>query len=443
MPLTPVSPKLPGSGMSRRTILKAAATGIAGFGAAPLLAACDKGSGSTGGTASGKPTVRMWTWYTQQQSIFPKLITEFEAAHPNIKIENRIFGDTNSYLPALQAAVAGGDPPEIFGPHVLAMQYGKNGISANLTKELGASFTSDFFDSTNQEYTDAGKQYALGWMAQTFGIFYSPTILKQAGVDEPETWDDLLRASTAIKSKTGKIGTLFANNPGTSGLDFFLPIITQIKNDPTFVLKLDKLTDGASWLDPSVVQALAVVEKLVKGGAFQDGVNATETNQAEQLFYTGKAAMLFNGSWAPQDFVQNASKSFQQSYKVMQTPTMKAGAKHWCANQAGAGLAVSETSKNKAAALEFIRFLYDTDRYAKTMNDSNSMPSTKSAAQQVKDPVLKQMTSWLVQGNGCPHILFGKGSSATADPLAALIAGSTGPEQTAKNMQKAVKSARG
>ena len=113
------------------------------------------------------------------------------------------------------------------------------------------------------------------------------------------------------------------------------------------------------------------------------------------------------------------------------------------AKRYGAGLAVSETSKNKAAALEFIRFLYDTDRYAKTMNDSNSMPSTKSAAQQVKDPVLKQMTSWLVQGNGCPHILFGKGSSATADPLAALIAGSTGPEQTAKNMQKAVKSARG
>ncbi len=425
--------------LSRRGALKAATAGIAGLTAAPLLAAC----GSGGGGGNGKATVRMWTWYTQQQSILPKLIKEFESAHPNVKIENRIFGDTNSYLPALQTAVSGGNPPEIFGPHVLALQYGKNGISADLTKELGSDFTKDFFDSANQEYTSDGKQYALGWMAQTFGIFYDPRILHQAGVTEPETWDDLLTASTTIKKKTGKIGCIMANNPGTNGLDFFLPIITQIKNDPTFLLKLDQLSDGATWEGPSVVQALEVVQKLVQGGAFQDGVNATQTNQGEQLLYTGKAAMLYMGSWVPQDFQQNAPPDFVKNYKVMQTPALKAGAKHWCANQAGAGLAVSNVSKNKDAALEFIKFLYQTDRYAKTMNDSHSMPSTKSAAEQVSDPLLKQMTSWLVEGNGCPHILFGKGSSATADPLASLLGGGSSPSATARKMQDAVKSARG
>jgi ABC-type glycerol-3-phosphate transport system substrate-binding protein len=425
--------------ISRRGALKAAAAGLAGLTAAPLLAAC----GSGGGSSNGKATVRMWTWYTQQQSIFPKLIKDFEAAHPNIKIENRVFGDTNSYLPALQTAVSGGNPPEIFGPHVLALQYGQNGISADLTKELGSSFTKDFFDSANQEYTADGKQYALGWMAQTFGIFYDPRILHQAGVSEPETWDDLLAASKTIKQKTGKFGCVLANNPGTNGLDFFLPIITQIKNDPTFLLKLDQLDGGATWEDPAVVQALQVVQNLVKGGAFQPGVNATQTNQGEQLLYTGKAAMLYMGSWVPQDFQQNAPPDFVKNYKVMPTPALKSGAKHWCANQAGAGLAVSNVSKNKDAALEFIKFIYQTDRYAKTMNDSHSMPSTKSAAEQVSDPLLKQMTSWLLQGNGCPHILFGKGSSATADPLASLLGGSSSPGATAKAMQAAVKSARG
>jgi ABC-type glycerol-3-phosphate transport system substrate-binding protein len=209
------------------------------------------------------------------------------------------------------------------------------------------------------------------------------------------------------------------------------------------VLKLDQLSGGATWEDPAVVQALRVVDKLVKGGAFQGGINATQTPQGEQLLYIGKAAMLFMGSWVPQDFVQNAPPDFVSSYKVMQTPALTRGARHWCANQAGAGLAVSATSKNKDAALEFIKFLYQPDRYAKTMNDSHSMPSTKSAAQQVKEPVLQQMTSWLVEGNGSPHILFGKGSTAIADPLATLIGGSSTPEATAKAMQAAVKSARG
>jgi ABC-type glycerol-3-phosphate transport system substrate-binding protein len=426
--------------LSRRSVLRAAGTGLAGLGAASLLAACGGGSG---GSSDGKATVRMWTWYSQQQEIFPRLISEFQAAHPNITVENRIFGDTNSYLPALQAAVAGGDPPEIFAPHVLALQYGNAGISADLTTELGSDFTADFFDSANQEYTDNGKQYALGWMAQTFGIFYNPALLQQAGVGEPETWDDLISASQAVKQRTGKIGTVFGNNPGTNGLDLFLPMITQITDDPTFVLKLDKLSDGITWEDPAVVQALGVMDKLVKGGTFQDGINATQTPQAEQLLYTGAGAMLFMGSWAPQDFVQNAPPEFVSSYKVMETPAMQPGGKRWCANQAGAGLAVSATSPNKDAALEFVRFLYETDRYAQAMNDSNSMPSTKSAAEQVKDPVLQQMTSWLLEGKGCPHILFGPGSSASADPLAALIDGAASPEETATAMQAAVRSAGG
>lgn len=420
--------------ISRRNVLKAGLTGVA---AAPVLAACGSGGGS-----GGKATVRLWTWYTQQQSLWGALIKEFESKHPNIKVQNRLFGDTNSYLPALQSAVAGGNPPEIFGPHVLALQYGQAGISADLGKELGKSFTSDFFDSTNQEYSDGGKQYALGWMAQTFGIFYDPELFARAGVDVPETWDDLITVGQKIKSKTGKIPCVLTNNPSNNGLDFFLPLITQIKNDPTFVLKLDKLDGGVTWQDPAVVKALELVQRLVKAGIFQSGINATETIPGEQLIYTGKSAMLYLGSWVPQDFVQSAAPSFVKRYKVMETPALTSGGKHWCANQAGAGLAVSNVSKNKDAALEFIKFLYEPTRYAKTMNDSNSMPSTKTAAAHVKDPALKQMTSWLLQGNGAPHILFGKGSSGVGDPLAALIGGQSTPEATAKAMQAAVKQAR-
>jgi ABC-type glycerol-3-phosphate transport system substrate-binding protein len=426
-------------GVSRRTFLRRAAGASVALGTPGVLSACG-GDSSSGG---GKATVRLWTWYTQQRDQFPKLIDEFERAHPNIKIENRLFGDTNSYLPALQSAVASGDVPEIFGPHVLALQYGKNEVSADLRKELGASFLSDFFPSANDEYTIGDGQYAIGWMAQTFGIFYNPEIFDRAGVDVPETWDDLIAAADKIRAKANVAPCILANNPGTNGVDFLLPLITQATDDPKLVIELDQQVKGARWDGGPVVEALTMVDKLRRANVFGEGLNGLQTPQGESAFYTGKAASLFMGSWVPQDFKQNAPASFIKTYKVMETPAWAPGRKHWCGNQAGAGLAVANNSKNKEAALEFLKFIYAPDRYAKVMNESNSMPSTKTAGERVSDPVLKEMTSWLLKGNGAPHILFGQGSSdAVASSLAALLGGKTSPAAAASAMQKAVDQAR-
>ena len=244
----------------RRSLLQAALGGAAALGTGSLLAGCGSddspSAASSGSNAGGNPaTVRMWSWYGEQKDEFPKLVAKFQEQNPNIKVENRVFGTPDQYLPALQAAVAAGDVPEIFAPHTRALTYGTGGVSADLKKDLGDSFLADFFDSANQEYTLDGKQYAMGWMAQTFGIFYNPEILTKAGVDAAsiETWDDLITAAPKIKA-VDKFGLSISCTPTTSSLDFFLPLLTQITDDPTFFLKLDQ-QQGVTWEDPAVVQA--------------------------------------------------------------------------------------------------------------------------------------------------------------------------------------------
>lgn len=436
-----------GAPFQRRNLLKAAVGGAAALGVGGVLAACGKSDSSSAGSgtnAGGNPaTVRLWSWYGEQKAEFPKLIAAFQEKNPNIKVENRLFGTPDQYLPALQAAVAGGDVPEIFAPHTRALTYGTGGISADLKKDLGADFLKDFFDSANQEYTLEDKQYAVGWMAQTFGMFYNPDIMSKAGVDPAslETWDDLIAAAPKFKA-SGKSGVALSCSPTTSSLDFFLPLLTQISDDPTFFLKLDQ-QQGLTWEDPTVVKAIELTKRIVDAGVFQPGTTGTSGDQVAQIFYTEKSAMLFNGSWSPQGFIQNASPAFVKKYKVMKTPALSAGAKHWTANQAGAGFAVSETSKNKDAALTFLKFLYDSSNYSPTMNNSNSMPATKSAAAEIKNATMKQMTSWLLDGEGCPHIPFGNGSSAAGDPLAAVFDGKGDPATVAKQMQAAVVNAKG
>jgi len=427
-----------GSHLTRRTLFKLGGAGVA----AGALASCGSSSPSAGsGASGGKTVVRMWSWYNEQKDVFPKVIKAFEAAHPSIKIENRLFGNPDQYLPALQAAVSGGDVPEIFAPHTRALTYGIQGVSADLKKELGSGFLDDFFPPTNQEYTTGGKQYAVGFMAQTFGLFYDPKLMAAAGVNgEPETWDDLIEAAAKINA-TGKSTLAISASPTTSAGDFFLPLITQVTDDPTYFLKLDQLSDGITWDSDVVVKALQLNDRIVKGKVFQPGTTGTSGAQSEQLFYSGGAAMYFSGSWTPQGLVQNATPEFVKRYKVMKTPAIKSGARHWTADQAGAGWSVAAGSKAKDAALEFLKFMYSAEQYSPLMNQSNSMPSTKSAAALIENPIIKLMTSWLP--DGCPHIPFGAGSAAGLEPLAKIFDQKGTPEAVAKEMQAAVLNARG
>jgi len=423
----------------RREVMRRGLGGLAAVGAASLIGGCDR-MYTTG--SNGRAKVRLWTWYTQQRNEWPRLIDEFQRSHPHIEVENRLFGNSNSYLPALQAAVSAGDPPEIFGPHVLAVTYGQAGISADLRKELGVDFLSDFVPSTNAAYTDAGKQYAVGWMAQMFGIFYDPDVLHKSKVDVPETWDELVDAVALIRKRTGREGCVVRNVPGTSGLDFLLPLVTQITDNPKLVTDIDLQRNGATWTDPAVVRAMRHVRHLLDTGTISPNPNGLAQPQDERLLYAGKAAMLFSGSWVPQDFALSAPPAFRRRYRVMKNPAWATGRRHWTSNQAGAGLAISDVSPNKQAALEFLRFLYERDRYARTMNRSLSMPSTKSGGELVRDPMMRQMTQWLLDGDGAPHILFGKGSSeAASNAFAGVIGGQLSPEKAAATIQSGVESA--
>ena len=123
----------------------------------------------------------------------------------------RTFGTLDAYYPALQASVSAGETPDVFGPGDLAVTYGLDGIALDLRAALGASYLSGFFDSTNLEYSSGDKQFGVGWMAQTFGIYYNPELLKKAKVDVPETWQDVMDA--ARHTKIGLIPLGLAASP--------------------------------------------------------------------------------------------------------------------------------------------------------------------------------------------------------------------------------------
>lgn len=432
--------------LTRREFLGAGLAGGALLASGPVLGSSRHRLRSAMSTrkAFGKATatLRMWTWYTEDATEFPKLISQYEASHPGVKIDSRII-TFNSFAPALESAVSAGDIPDIFAPGVLAVTYGNAGIALDLKKAFGEAFLSQFFDATNAEYSANDKQYGIGWEAQTFGIFYNPALFKKAKIDIPETWDDLIATVEPLK-KVGLICCAFNGTPSASVADFFLPLITQVTNNPELVIELDRQTQkSTTWNIPPVVKALEKTKQIFDAGVMNPGSLGTQTPEEEELFYTGKAAMNWEGSWMPADLLTSAPKDFLDKYSVFPNPAWTSGARHWTPNQAGSGLSLSARSSYVEETIAFIRWLYEPTRYAQTMNNTASMPSTKAAAPLVSNPIVRTMTSYLLNGNGCPHILFGPGSeNAAGNGAVDVINGSATSAQAAANIQAAVKQAR-
>jgi raffinose/stachyose/melibiose transport system substrate-binding protein len=428
------------SSVSRRKFLGAAGLSAAAVG----LAACSSGggTGASGGKSTGKATLNMWSWYTEDQPVWASVIDEFHAKYPNIQVVPRTFGSLADYSPALEAAVSAGSAPDIFAPATLAISYGKAGIVLDLKSQLGSSFINEFFPSINQEYADGDKQYAIGWEAQMFRIFYNPDILKKAKVDFPETWDDLITASAQIRSKTGLAPVALNGNPSNNVADFYLPLVTQASNNPNLVYQLDNLSNGTSWNSQYPVEAFQMMQKLQQNQVFESGADAVTYDEALALFYTQKSAMLFFGSFIVPGLLTSASPAFNKLYKVGMTPSWTSGARHWGANQAGAGWSVNAQSPNVDAALEWLKFIYEPSRYATIMQKSSSMAATMTAAAEGSNPIVKEMASWITD-NGCNHILFGVGSeTAVGNAAAGVLGGKLTPTAAAAQTQSAVETAR-
>src|SRR5262245_16706452 len=207
--------------------------------------------------------LQWWSDLDAQKDEYPTLEKEWADSHPGVTIKHHLYSMAE-YLPALEAAIAAGTGPDLLFPHVHAVEYGKAGQTIDLNKALGEDFLKQFFPSTRRQFTADEKQYAVAWEAQTLGFFYNPALFKQVGIEAPpETWDDLIDISKELK-KAGIVPWTFNEADKWLGCDFFLPLITQVTDDPNLVYDLDEHTkSGVSWNSEPVITGLQLVDKLV------------------------------------------------------------------------------------------------------------------------------------------------------------------------------------
>ena len=170
--------------MHRKRVVLGVAVAAA---AATVLAACSSaGSSSTSAnssSSSGKVTLSWWNNANTQPllGVFTNVIKQFEAAHPNVTIQN-VPMQNELFKTKVTPALRGNSPPDIFqqwgsGQQATQVQSGKLAdISSDVSPWIGSLGT------PATEWQTNGKWYGVPYDLHVVGFWYRKDLFQQAGI---------------------------------------------------------------------------------------------------------------------------------------------------------------------------------------------------------------------------------------------------------------------
>jgi len=301
------------------------------------------------------------------------------------------------YWDKLGVAMAAGQEPDIF-MHDLGNVASRahKGVLADLTPYInkkGIDAEKIFFSAPLSMCKWEGRFYALPFETDVRLLYYNKDLFRQAGLDpekSPSTWQELWEYAGKIDRKSQQ-GTydILGFNP-IYGQSYFWMYVWGTGG--TFYDEKGNISVN----NPTVVKALeewmAMLNKL--GVKELENFNATYGWGAD-AFLSGKLGMVIQvGQYA--------------SIIKLFAPTLNYGVTHipypvratW---SNGFSLEVSNRSKNKEAAAEFVLYLVGKEVQQVMAEKMNSLICNVAAA---KDPALMQNPEWRLQVEALEYSQF-------------------------------------
>jgi sorbitol/mannitol transport system substrate-binding protein len=313
-----------------------------------------------------------------QMKELEQLKGEFESSHPGItvnllilpenEIRSKVTTDVSTGAATFDAVTIGMFEVPLFA---------KQGWIDELGSQLDAdpSYDSaDFFKSVRDGLSFDGKLYAAPFYGESSTLFYRKDLLQAAGatISDKPTWDDVVAAAQKANDPSGGVaGICLRGLPGWGEMG--APLGTVIN------------TFGGRWYDagwnaqltyPQTTEAIKFYVDTVKAygepGSTQSGFTECETLMAQ-----GKAAMWYDASSAADFLFDPTQNTKADQMGIAYAPTKVKAPSGWLWAWA---FAIESTSKNKPAALEFVKWATSKDYYNLVNQKTNGWGGVPSGA---------------------------------------------------------------
>ena len=302
--------------------------------------------------AAEQTVLKLWCIATESDANRPaylQAIADYEAAHPDVKIEMEAF-ENESYKTKIKAAMIGGDAEDL--PDIFFSWSGAflgefvNAGKVQCLDENFKAYADKLPESMMSTTTYDGKHYGIPTTFNIVAMYANMDMLAEVGWDHvPETYEDLVACCDALVA-AGKIPFGCAGKETWCVTEYLEPIIIKSIGYEA----LNKIFAGeASWNDPDIAKAVSTFQEMINKGYFDPDGMALSNDEVKANFLAGKTAFYQNGSWNTGEV---ANASFKAGVGLF--PLMNAERSSY--NQTIGGpsdvLAVCATSKNAELAAE-------------------------------------------------------------------------------------------
>jgi alpha-glucoside transport system substrate-binding protein len=286
--------------MRKRWFALALLVGALAFAAAGCGGGDDDGGVEGSEDVSGEIAI-MAIWGGAEQESFQAVIDGFNEAFPNVTVNYTSGGD--NLAPLLSGAVEGGNPPDLAAiaqPGLMAQFVEQEAIQP--IDDLREAIVDNFGESVADVGAVDGTQYGLMFKASNKAtVWYNVAAFEEAGVEPPETWEELVEVATTLKAA--------GITPFSVGVDVGWPITDLFENvyirsaGPEMYDQL--VAHEIPWTDPSVTDALAVMAEIFGdpanlAGGTEGALESDMPSSVAKVFSEDpEAAMVIIGDFAP------------------------------------------------------------------------------------------------------------------------------------------------
>ena len=347
-------------------------------------AACSSngGSGTTAGGATAGAGATLTYWASNQgtsldndkQVLAPELEKFTKAT--GIKVNLEVIG-WNDLQTRIQTAITSGSGPDVLNigntwaaslqATKAFMPYDEAAMTAIGGKDKFVKVALDTGGAAGQDVTSV-PLYGLA-----YGLYYNKAMFKAAGVNPPTTWEEMVTAAQKLTDQAkGTYGFALAAGSYTENVHFAF---------------INGSQNGAEWFDSAGkptftgdgnVQGVLRYLDLMQKDKVVNTSNAQYDNGTKAVndFATKKVAMILNQNNANNSIVSNGMKS--DDYGVVPFPA-PAGGKKIATFIAGINLSIFKNTKNKDAALQFVKFMTSEATQTSLGKPFSSLPVLNNA----------------------------------------------------------------
>ncbi|MFI7277459.1 ABC transporter substrate-binding protein [Streptomyces sp. NPDC049879] len=287
---------------SRRRVLS--------LGLAAAAGAALSGCGSGDGSADGKITLEFPSWQAAEGSFalwWRELIAEFGRKRPDVKVDFYSL-PFDSYVDQLTIRFAADDRPEIVHlPARNAAEFAGRGWLTSLEDRMRSTDIPRTWTPLQEEMALDGEDYGVLLLGYGYSLYYNEQLLESVGARVPATAEEMIQAAEAITG--GGIygfGATTAPNP-----DNYTELAAFVVGSGA-ALSTD---DGGFTADSDATIAGFDLYRR----ALAQAPRGIQSQQRNELFLTGKVAMLLDGPFFLGELA-SASDAVRPALQVARAP---------------------------------------------------------------------------------------------------------------------------